>query len=87
MEIMPKHQAVKNDIECDHWGQTVSENSTNIDLITTTFLKNIKLLADCIKKYIQTHNLDKGDHTSVNHHDNLGRYGLTTFQTISKQWL
>ena len=98
MGIMPKHRTVSNDIECDHWEQTISENSTNLDLIITTFQKcfqkyqivgglhktNVSRLNDYIHvfKEFTTLNLDKGDSTSVNHHDNLGRYGLTVSSTI-----
>ena len=42
--IMPKHQTITNDTECDHYEQTTSENSTNLDLIMATFQK-------CVQKY------------------------------------
>lgn len=96
--IMPKHQTITNDIECDHWEQTVSENSTDLDLIMTTFQKcvqkyrivkglhktNVSRLNDYIHvfKEFTTHNLKRGDSTFVNHHDNLSRYGLTVSSTI-----
>ena len=98
MGIMPKHQTVADDIECDHWEQIISENSTNLDLIMTTFQKcvqkyriveglhktNVARLNDYIHafKEFTTHNLNKGDSTFVNHHDNLSRYGLTVSSAI-----
>ena len=98
MGIMPKHQTIAIGTECDHWEQTTSENSTNLDLMVAIFQKgvqkyrvveglqktNVSRLNDYIHvfKEFTTHNLNKGDSSFVNHCDNLSKYGLTVSPTI-----
>lgn len=99
MGIMPKHQTITISTECDHWEQIMPENNTNLDLIMTTFQKcvqkyrvveglqktNVSRLNDYIHvfKEFTTHNLNKGDSSFLNHHDNLSKYGLTVSPTIA----
>ena len=81
---------------CDHWEQSTTENDEHLHLIITIYQKSVqkyqivkglqKAQVSKLNDYIHAfkefkiYDLNKGEN-SLNHHENLNKYGLTVLST------